>query len=35
MEWQAFETWRRTKPLNLLYMAGGGIMAHPMGQPLV
>jgi ribulose-bisphosphate carboxylase large chain len=28
---QAFETWRRTKTLDLLYMAGGGIMAHPMG----
>lgn len=28
---QAFETWRRTKTINLLYMAGGGIMAHPMG----
>lgn len=28
---QAFETYRRTKTINLLYMAGGGIMAHPMG----
>ncbi|MBN8686501.1 MAG: ribulose-bisphosphate carboxylase large subunit family protein [Chitinophagales bacterium] len=28
---QAFETWRRTKTTDLLYMAGGGIMAHPMG----
>ena len=28
---QAFETWRRTKTNDLLYMAGGGIMAHPMG----
>lgn len=28
---QAFETYRRTKTLDLLYMAGGGIMAHPMG----
>jgi ribulose-bisphosphate carboxylase large chain len=28
---QAFETWRRTKSVDLLYMAGGGIMAHPMG----
>jgi ribulose-bisphosphate carboxylase large chain len=28
---QAFETWRRTKTIDLLYMAGGGIMAHPMG----
>jgi ribulose-bisphosphate carboxylase large chain len=28
---QAFETWRRTKTVDLLYMAGGGIMAHPMG----
>lgn len=27
---QAFETWRRTKTVDLLYMAGGGIMAHPM-----
>jgi ribulose-bisphosphate carboxylase large chain len=29
---QAFETWRRTKTIDLLYMAGGGIMAHPMGS---
>jgi ribulose-bisphosphate carboxylase large chain len=28
---QAFETYRRTKAVDLLYMAGGGIMAHPMG----
>jgi ribulose-bisphosphate carboxylase large chain len=28
---QAPETWRRTKTIDLLYMAGGGIMAHPMG----
>lgn len=28
---QAFETWRRTKTIDLLYMAGGGIMAHPGG----
>ncbi len=28
---QAFETWRRTETVDLLYMAGGGIMAHPMG----
>ena len=28
---QAFETWKRTKTIDLLYMAGGGIMAHPMG----
>lgn len=28
---QAFETWRRTKTVDLLYMAGGGIMAHPSG----
>ncbi|HET9431428.1 MAG TPA: RuBisCO large subunit C-terminal-like domain-containing protein, partial [Chitinophagaceae bacterium] len=28
---QAFETWRRTNTIDLLYMAGGGIMAHPMG----
>jgi len=28
---QAFETWRRTETIDLLYMAGGGIMAHPMG----
>jgi ribulose-bisphosphate carboxylase large chain len=25
------ETWRRTKTIDLLYQAGGGIMAHPMG----
>ncbi|MES2276444.1 MAG: ribulose-bisphosphate carboxylase large subunit family protein [Bacteroidota bacterium] len=25
---QAFETWRRTQTTDLLYMAGGGIMAH-------
>ncbi|GAB3010448.1 ribulose-bisphosphate carboxylase large subunit family protein [Niabella terrae] len=28
---QAFETWRRCHTQDLLYMAGGGIMAHPMG----
>ena len=28
---QAFETYRRQPTLDLLYMAGGGIMAHPMG----
>ncbi len=28
---QAFETYRRTRTIDLLYMAGGGIMAHPMG----
>lgn len=28
---QAFETWHRTKTIDLLYMAGGGIMAHPDG----
>ncbi len=28
---QAFETWRRTKTVDLLYMAGGGIMGHPLG----
>jgi ribulose-bisphosphate carboxylase large chain len=28
---QAFETWRRAKTVDLLYMAGGGIMAHPLG----
>lgn len=28
---QSFETWRRTQTVDLLYMAGGGIMAHPMG----
>ena len=28
---QAFETWKRTKTIDLLYMAGGGIMAHSMG----
>ncbi|MBP6432487.1 MAG: ribulose-bisphosphate carboxylase large subunit family protein [Ferruginibacter sp.] len=28
---QAFETYRRTSTVDLLYMAGGGIMAHPMG----
>jgi ribulose-bisphosphate carboxylase large chain len=26
---QAFETYRRTRTTDLLYMAGGGIMAHP------
>jgi ribulose-bisphosphate carboxylase large chain len=28
---QAFETYSRTKTVDLLYMAGGGIMAHPDG----
>ncbi|UEG51536.1 ribulose-bisphosphate carboxylase large subunit family protein [Mucilaginibacter daejeonensis] len=28
---QAFETYRRTQTIDLLYMAGGGIMAHPDG----
>ncbi|MCH4553500.1 ribulose-bisphosphate carboxylase large subunit family protein [Aestuariibaculum lutulentum] len=28
---QAFETYERTKSTDLLYMAGGGIMAHPSG----
>jgi ribulose-bisphosphate carboxylase large chain len=28
---QAPETYRRTKTVDLLYMAGGGIMAHPEG----
>jgi len=28
---QAFETYRRVKTTDLLYMAGGGIMAHPDG----
>ncbi len=28
---QAFETYRRTRTIDLLYMAGGGIMAHPDG----
>ncbi len=28
---QAFETHRRTQTIDLLYMAGGGILAHPMG----
>jgi len=28
---QAFETWKRTSTIDLLYMAGGGILAHPMG----
>jgi len=28
---QAPETYRRTKTTDLLYMAGGGIMAHPGG----
>lgn len=28
---QAFETYRRTGTTDLLYMAGGGIMAHPGG----
>ena len=28
---QAPETFRRTNTTDLLYMAGGGIMAHPSG----
>jgi ribulose-bisphosphate carboxylase large chain len=28
---QAFETYQRTQTVDLLYMAGGGILAHPMG----
>ena len=28
---QAFETYKRTNTVDLLYMAGGGIMAHPSG----
>ena len=28
---QAFETYRRTKTVDVLYMAGGGIVAHPDG----
>jgi len=28
---QAPETYRRTQTIDLLYMAGGGIMAHPAG----
>jgi ribulose-bisphosphate carboxylase large chain len=28
---QAFETYRRTQTTDLLYLAGGGIMAHPAG----
>lgn len=28
---QAFETYRRTSTIDLLYMAGGGVMAHPGG----
>lgn len=28
---QAMETYRRTQTTDLLYMAGGGILAHPMG----
>ena len=28
---QAPETYRRTKTIDLLYLAGGGIMAHPDG----
>ena len=30
---QAFETWRRTQTTDLLYLAGGGIVAHPDGIP--
>ncbi len=28
---QAFETWKRIHTTDLLYLAGGGIMAHPNG----
>jgi ribulose-bisphosphate carboxylase large chain len=28
---QACETYRRSKTVDLLYLAGGGIMAHPVG----
>lgn len=28
---QAFETWRRAGTVDLLYLAGGGIVAHPDG----
>ena len=28
---QAFKTYKRTQTTDLLYMAGGGILAHPMG----
>jgi ribulose-bisphosphate carboxylase large chain len=28
---QAPETWRRTRTTDLLYLAGGGILAHPDG----
>jgi ribulose-bisphosphate carboxylase large chain len=28
---QAFETYRRTQTTDLLYLAGGGVMAHPGG----
>ncbi|HYV28795.1 MAG TPA: ribulose-bisphosphate carboxylase large subunit family protein [Candidatus Eisenbacteria bacterium] len=28
---QAFETYRRVKTIDILYLAGGGIMAHPDG----
>ena len=28
---QAPETWRRTRTVDLLYLAGGGILAHPGG----
>jgi ribulose-bisphosphate carboxylase large chain len=28
---QAFETHRRVKTIDILYLAGGGIMAHPDG----
>ena len=30
---QAPETYRRTRTIDLLYLAGGGIMAHPGGAP--
>ncbi len=28
---QAFETYRRTNTQDILYLAGGGIAAHPLG----
>ncbi len=28
---QAFETFRRTQTTNILYLAGGGMLAHPVG----
>jgi ribulose-bisphosphate carboxylase large chain len=28
---QAIETYRRTKTIDLIYVAGGGIVSHPLG----